>query len=332
LIASAPKAAFNLDGSAEMEMQEATADLDPYSQMLTKAVDAVSPSVVRLEVGQGDKRMSVGSGVIVSSDGFLLTNSHVVRGARRVEAMTIEGRVLSARLLGDDPDTDLALLRIDESFSLPAARLGDSRRLKRGQLALAIGNPLGLEASVTVGVISALGRSLPSRTGRQIEDVIQTDAALNPGNSGGPLITTAGDVIGITTAIIRAAQGICFAVASSTAEFVMSEIIRHGRVRRGYIGIGAATVSVPRRIALRLGIEQEKGASISAIEPNGPAWESGLMTRDIILRVDDKTISGADDLMRNLGANVIGRVVAFDVLRRSELKRFWVGPKERRAA
>ncbi len=145
--------------------------------------------------------------------------------------------MLSARVLGDDPDTDLALLRIDESFPLPAARLGDSRRLKRGQLALAIGNPLGLEASVTVGVISALGRSLPSRTGRQIEDVIQTDAALNPGNSGGPLITTAGNVIGINTAIIRAAQGICFAIASSTAEFVMSEIIQHGRVRRTLKGL-----------------------------------------------------------------------------------------------
>ncbi|HEY8163366.1 MAG TPA: trypsin-like peptidase domain-containing protein [Methylocystis sp.] len=306
--------------------------LDPYSKMLSEAVEVVSPSVVRLEARHGKERSSSGSGVIVSPDGLVLTNSHVVHGARRVEGTTVEGRVFSARVLGDDPDTDLALLRVDESAALPAATLGDSRNLKRGQLALAIGNPLGLEASVTVGVISALGRSLPSRTGRQIEDVIQTDAALNPGNSGGPLITTAGEVIGVNTAIIRAAQGICFAVSSNTAEFVMSEILQHGRVRRGYIGIGAATVSVPRRIALRIGIEQEHGASIISIEPDGPAWEAGLMTRDIILSIDGKIVSGANDLMRFLGPEVIGRVVAFDVLRRSERKRFWVGPKERQAA
>jgi S1-C subfamily serine protease len=261
-----------------------------------------------------------------------LTNNHVVHGARRAEATTIDGRVLSARVLGDDPDTDLALLRIDENMALPAARLGDSRRLRRGQLVLAIGNPLGLEASVTVGVVSALGRSLPARTGRQIEDVIQTDAALNPGNSGGPLVSTAGEVVGVNTAIIRAAQGICFAVASNTAEYVMGEIIQHGRVRRGYIGIGAATVSVPRRIALRLGLEQGTGASITALDPAGPASESGLMTRDVILRIDDKLVSGAEDLVRALGAEVIGRAIAFDVLRRSDLRRFWVGPKERRAA
>jgi S1-C subfamily serine protease len=309
-----------------------TNGLDPYSRMLSDAVEAVSPSVVRIDVRRGAERAGSGSGVIVSPDGLLLTNSHVVHGARRVEASTMEGRALSARVLGDDPDTDLALLRIDESAALPAARLSDSTRLKRGQLVLAIGNPLGLEASVTVGVISALGRSLAARTGRQIEDVIQTDAALNPGNSGGPLITTAGEVVGVNTAIIRAAQGICFAVSSNTAEFVMSEILQHGRVRRGHIGVAAATVSVPRRIALRLGIGQELGASIISIEPDGPAWEAGLMTRDIILSVDNKTVSGANDLIRFLGPGVIGRVVAFDVLRRSELKRFWVGPKERQAA
>jgi len=306
--------------------------LDPYSQMLSEAVEAVSPSVVRLDLRRANREPAgSGSGIIVSPDGLVLTNSHVVQGGRLAEATTVEGRTLSARVLGDDPDTDLALLRIDESLTLPAARLGDSRKLKRGQLVLAIGNPLGLEASVTVGVVSALGRSLPSRTGRQIEDVIQTDAALNPGNSGGPLVTTAGAVVGVNTAIIRAAQGICFAVAANTAEFVMSEIVKHGRVRRGYIGIGAATVAVPRRIALRLGIEQESGASIIAIDPAGPASESGLLTRDLILRIDDKRVFGADDLVRSLSADVIGRAIPFDVLRRSELRRFWVGPKERRA-
>ena len=307
--------------------------LDPYSRMLCDAADAVSPSVVRLDLRRGKEgRAASGSGVIISPDGLVLTNSHVVEGSRRVEATTTEGRVLSARVLGDDPDTDLALLRIDENVALPAARLGDSRGLKRGQLVLAIGNPLGLETSVTVGVVSALGRSLPSRAGRQIEDVIQTDAALNPGNSGGPLVSTAGEVIGVNTAIIRAAQGICFAVAANTAEFVMSEIIQHGRVRRGYIGLAAATVPLPRRIALRLGLEQASGASITAIEPSSPASESGLMTLDVILRIDNKLIRGADDLIRALSADVIGRAIAFDVLRRSDLRRFWVGPKERRAA
>ncbi len=324
-----------IDFDTSLDEAETTLEpaLDPFSRILIKAAEAVSPCVVRLDLRRGDGRSAgSGSGVIVSPDGLVLTNSHVVQGAKRAEATTIDGRVLSARVLGDDPDTDLALLRIEENALLPAARLGDSHKLKRGQLVLAIGNPLGFDASVTAGVVSALGRSLASRTGRQIEDVIQTDAALNPGNSGGPLVSTAGEVIGVNTAIIRGAQGICFAVASNTAEFVLSEIIRHGRVRRGYVGIGAATISIPRRIALRLGIEQASGASITAIAPDSPASESGLMTRDIILRVDDKAILGVDDLVRSLTAEVIGRAIAFDVLRRSDMRRFWVGPKERKAA
>jgi len=307
--------------------------LDAYSQVVTDVAERLSPSVVRLDLRHGDgRRAGSGSGVIVSPDGLVLTNSHVVQGSRRAEVTTLDGRNLVARVLGDDPDTDLALLRIEENTLLQPARLGDSRRLRRGQLVLAIGNPLGFDATVAAGVVSALGRSLRSRSGRLIDDVVQTDAALNPGNSGGPLVSSAGEVIGINTAIIQGAQGICFAVASNTATFVLSEIIQHGRVRRGFVGIGAATVTIPRRIALRLGITQASGASITAIETGGPASEAGLMTGDIVLSVDGRAVTGADDLVRVLNADVVGRTVAFDVLRRSERRRFWVGPTERKAA
>ena len=220
--------------------------------MVSDVVDRVGPSVVRIDVRKNGRSAGSGSGVIISSDGLALTNSHVVQGSRTVNLTTLEGRELQARVLGDDPDTDLALLRVEADVSLPAAKLGDSAKLKRGQIAIAIGNPLGFDATVTAGVVSALGRSLQSRTGRMIEDVVQTDAPLNPGNSGGPLVSSAGEVIGINTAVIMGAQGICFAVASNTASFVAGEIARHGRVRRAYIGVGAATIAIPRRIALRL--------------------------------------------------------------------------------
>ncbi len=225
--------------------------LDDYSRVVSDVVDRVGPSVVRVDVRKQGRSAGSGSGVIISSDGLALTNSHVVQGSRTVNLITLEGRDLQARVLGDDPDTDLALLRIEADVSLPAAKLGDSAKLKRGQIAIAIGNPLGFDATVTAGVVSALGRSLQSRTGRMIEDVVQTDAPLNPGNSGGPLVSSAGEVIGINTAVIMGAQGICFAVASNTASFVAGEIARHGRVRRAYIGVGGATTAIPRRIALR---------------------------------------------------------------------------------
>ena len=253
--------------------------LDAYSRAVTDVVDRVGPSVVRIDVKRGGRNAGAGSGVIISPDGLALTNSHVVQGARSVVLTTLEGRELQARVLGDDPDTDLALLRVDEDVTLPAARLGDSSRLKRGQIAIAIGNPLGFDATVTAGVVSALGRSLQSRTGRMIEDVVQTDAALNPGNSGGPLVSSAGEVIGINTAIIMGAQGICFAVASNTAHFVAGEIARHGRVRRAYIGVGAATTPIPRRVALRLGLEQASGARLLSVDQSGPAAQAGLADR-----------------------------------------------------
>jgi S1-C subfamily serine protease len=304
--------------------------LDAYSKSVSDVVEKVGPSVVRLDIRHGDgRRAGSGSGVIVSPDGLILTNSHVVQAAKRAEAMTLDGRMLSARVLGDDPDTDLALLRVDDDATLPAARLGDSKHLKAGEIAIAIGNPLGFDASVTAGVISALGRSLRAKSGRMIDDVIQTDAALNPGNSGGPLVSSRGEVIGINTAMIAGAQGICFAVAANTARFVLGEIIRHGRVRRAYLGVGAGTVTIPRRIALRLELAQATGATLTAIEQNGPAAEAGLLTGDILLAVDGALVTGADDLVRLLDAEKIGRTIPLDVLRRSEKRRFWVALRER---
>jgi S1-C subfamily serine protease len=307
--------------------------LDSYSQTVVDVVERVGPTVVRLDLRrQSDgQRTGSGSGVMVSPDGLILTNSHVVQGGKRADVTTLDARTLSARVLGDDPDTDLALVRVDENATLPHARLGNSRKLKRGQMAIAIGNPLGFDATVTAGVVSALGRSLRSKNGRLIDDVIQTDAALNPGNSGGPLVSSRGDVIGINTAIIMGAQGICFAVASNTADFVLGEIVRHGRVRRGYIGVGAGTVVLPRRIALRLGLTQTHGAMITQIETGSPADEAQLLTGDTILAIDGVPVTGVDDLVRMLDADKIGRTVALDTLRRSDLRRVWVGPKERKA-
>jgi len=305
--------------------------LDAYSRAVSDVVDRVGPSVVRVDIKRSGANAGSGSGVIVSPDGFVLTNSHVVQGAKGAEVTTLEGRQLHARVLGDDPDCDLALLRIDDSATLPAAKLGDSSKLKRGQIAIAIGNPLGFDASVTAGVVSALGRSLRAKSGRMIEDVIQTDAALNPGNSGGPLVSSRGEVIGINTAIIMGAQGICFAVASNTANFVLGEIARHGRVRRAYIGIGAGTVPIPRRIALRLSLEQANGARVLGIEPGSPADHAGLLSGDMVIALDGKRVNGVEDLLRMLDADKISRTISIDVLRRSEPLRFWIGPTERGA-
>ncbi|GAC1560175.1 MAG: trypsin-like peptidase domain-containing protein [Beijerinckiaceae bacterium] len=304
--------------------------LDAYSRTLADVVERIGPSVVRIDMKRdGGAQAGAGSGVIVSPDGLVLTNAHVVEAGRHAEVTTLEGRHRSAAILGRDPDTDLALLRVHDSATLPAARLGDSKQLKRGQIAIAIGNPLGFDASVTAGIVSALGRSLRAKSGRLIDDVIQTDAALNPGNSGGPLVSSAGEVIGINTVIIMGAQGICFAVASNTANFVLGEIVRHGRVRRAYIGLGAGTIALPRRVALRLRLDQVTGAVVTAIEQKSPADEAGLLTGDIVLSIDNLRVTGADDLVRLLDADRMDRVVAVDVLRRSDVRRFWVGLRER---
>jgi S1-C subfamily serine protease len=306
--------------------------LDDYSRVVSDVVERVGPTVVRIDVKRGGRSAGSGSGVLVSSDGLALTNSHVVQGSRVVALTTLDGREVQARVLGDDPDTDLALVRVEADVSLPSAKLGDSSKLRRGQIAIAIGNPLGFDATVTAGVISALGRSLQSRTGRMIEDVVQTDAALNPGNSGGPLVSSAGEVIGINTAVIMGAQGICFAVASNTANFVAGEIARHGRVRRAYIGVSAATTAIPRRIALRLGLEQATGARLIGVDQAGPAAQAGLLSGDLIIGLNGKPISSIAELLRALDAEKIDRTVSVDFLRRSDQQRVWIGPVERPVA
>jgi S1-C subfamily serine protease len=305
------------------------AALDAYSRVVTDVVDRIGPSVVRIDIRRNGKNGGSGSGVIVSPDGLALTNSHVVQGAKTVALKTMEGREFSARVLGDDPDTDLALLRVEESVTLPAAKLGDSGKLRRGQIAIAIGNPLGFDATVTTGVISALGRSLQSRNGRMIEDVVQTDAALNPGNSGGPLVSSGGEVIGINTAVIMGAQGICFAVASNTANFVAGEIARHGRVRRAYIGVAAATITIPRRIAVRQELAQANGAQLVSVDQSGPAAQAGLLSGDIVIALDNKPVTGVADLVRLLDADKINRAISIEFLRRSERMKLWIGPSER---
>jgi S1-C subfamily serine protease len=308
---------------------------DAYSEAVSSVVETVGPAVVRVDTRErvGDKpRGGTGSGVVISPDGLALTNAHVVNGAREIRLSDTEGRTTEARLLGIDPDTDLALLRADAARNFAFAPLGDSKTLKRGHLAIAIGNPLGFESTVTAGVISALGRSLRATTGRMIEDVIQTDAALNPGNSGGPLVSSRGQVIGINTAVIMGAQGICFAVASNTANHVLSEIIMHGRVRRAYIGVAAQTVPVPRRHAIEAGIDNRLGAMLTAVDQNGPASRAGLLSHDLVIRLDGEPVTGIDDMIRLLDRNRIGKRVTVDVLRLGRLRTFEMTPTERVAA
>ncbi|MBU6372169.1 MAG: trypsin-like peptidase domain-containing protein [Alphaproteobacteria bacterium] len=289
---------------------------DPFSETVVRVVERVGPAV--LGVRRGRKRADAfdgaGSGVIISPDGYALTNAHVVRGAERLEATLYDGSVVAADLVGADPDTDLALLRL-AATNLAAADLGDSDALKVGELAVAIGNPLGLQATVTAGVVSALRRTLRAEGGRLIEDVIQTDAALNPGNSGGALVDARGRVIGVNTAMIGGAQGICFAVPINTAKRIVPELMRTGRVARGWLGLAAQTQGLSKALVRRLGLATESGVLVISVAPGGPAEQGGLRPGDVILAFDGAPTATVDAVHRLLDAHADGRRAALTVLR-----------------
>jgi S1-C subfamily serine protease len=315
--------------------------LDAYSRAVINAVDAVSPSVVFIEVemphreGQprdGDPRRQrggSGSGFIFTPDGFIITNSHVVQGATRISVTLADGRRVQADLVGADPDTDIAVIRITAP-NLVAATLGDSKSLRVGQLAIAIGNPYGFQTTVTTGVVSALGRSLRSTSGRLIDSVIQTDAALNPGNSGGPLVNSRGEVIGVNTAIIRLAQGICFAIAINTAKFVASLLMRDGEIRRGYIGLGGQTASIHRRVVRFYNLPVESGVLVLTTEEDSPAERAGLREGDVIVTFSGQPVTGIDDLHRLLTQQQIGVRSPIEVIRGTERLLLDIVPEQRR--
>jgi S1-C subfamily serine protease len=328
---------FDDEPSSHPTKQAAADDrvlLDAYSNAVIGVTEQVGPAVVRVETGSkapnSRERGGLGSGIVISPDGLVLTNNHVVGSSKQIRLRDHEGVVTDARVLGVDPDTDLALLRADGARDLRHASLGNSKRLRLGQLVVAIGNPLGFESTVTAGIVSALGRSIRSVSGRTIEDVIQTDAALNPGNSGGPLVSSAAEVIGINTAIINGAQGICFAVASNTAQFVLSEIIRHGYVRRAYIGVSGQTAPIPRRHAVVAGVDNKMGALLAQIEPDSPAAIAGLLSGDVVIKLDGVDVNGVDDLIRILDRDRIDRTLAMEVLRMGRLRAIDIQPVERK--
>lgn len=306
------------------------APLDAYSRVVSEVVGVVGGTVVRVERDAGNRRAGLGSGVVIAGDGLVLTNSHVVAATRRVRLSLTDGHDTRAEVIGDDPDTDLALLRAALPPDTPAAELGNSKHLRRGHLVVAIGNPLGFESTVTAGVVSALGRSLRARSGRLIDDVIQTDTALNPGSSGGPLVSSSGAVVGINTAMIGGAQGLCFAVSSNTALFVVGEFVAHGRVRRAHLGIAAETLPLPRKVALAIGAGP-MAVRVSEVERGGPAARAGVRRGDIVVALDGNPVTGADDLIRLLGASRIARAVEVTAFRAGRTERLTVTPGERRA-
>ncbi|TMG89439.1 MAG: trypsin-like serine protease [Betaproteobacteria bacterium] len=298
--------------------------LDAYSAAVVAASERVSPAVVHVEVAQVPRpaegeapRRGSGSGFVFTPDGFILTNSHVVHGTRAIQVSFADGAGFDADLVGDDPDTDVAVIRIG-GHQLSTAALGSSRGLRVGQLAIAIGNPYGFQHTVTAGVVSALGRSLRATTGRLIDDVIQTDAALNPGNSGGPLVNSRGEVIGVNTAIIPFAQGICFATAIDTAKWVVEQLLRFGRVRRGYIGVGGATTPLSRRAVRFHDLAAGAGVRVESIEPGGAAQQAGIEPGDVIIGYDGENVAGVDELHRLLSAERIGKTTKVTLLRRTQ--------------
>jgi S1-C subfamily serine protease len=300
--------------------------LDAYSTLIADVADQASPSVVSIHTSGKNGRAGSGSGFALTPDGLILTNSHVIQGAGGIRVETTHGTSCDAERVGEDSHTDTALLRA--RIDVPPLELGSSRSLRVGQLAIAIGNPLGFECSVTAGVVSALGRTLRSGTGRLIDNVIQTDAALNPGNSGGPLCDSKGRVIGMNTAIIASAQGICFATAIDTVRWVAMELLRHGRVRRGHLGIVAQTVTVPQRLRRLIDFPERTAVRVVNALKDGPAGRGGLADGDLLLRFDGKAVIGIDDLHRLLGVEQIGREIPVDVWRHGRLLQASVIPAE----
>ena len=310
--------------------------LDAYSQAVIGAVEKVSPAVVNIEVHQSvrsrrraepQERHGGGSGFVFTPDGLILTNSHVVHDASRIEVTVADGRRFPARTIGDDSATDLAVIQIDGS-GLAAVALGDSQALRVGQLVIAIGNPYGFQSTVTAGVVSALGRSLRSYSGRLIEDVIQTDASLNPGNSGGPLVASDGRVVGVNTATILPAQGLCFAIGINTAKFVASRLLRDGRIRRSYIGVSAQTVPIHRRLVRYYDLLKETGVVVLSTEPNSPAQRAGLREGDVIIALEGQPVAGVDDLHRLLTEVRVAATSELTVLRGTERLRLGIVPQE----
>jgi S1-C subfamily serine protease len=311
--------------------------LDAYSRTVVDVVERVGPAVASVAVARGARDRlgrtrefeGAGSGFVFTPDGYLLTNSHVVGGASRISVSLPDGRRFDAQLVGDDPDTDLAVIRVG-AHDLPAVTLGSSRSLRVGQIAVAIGNPFGFQNTVTTGVISALGRSLRAQSGRLMDDVIQTDAALNPGNSGGPLVNSAAQVVGVNTAMIPGAQAICFATGVDTARWVVGQLLAHGRVRRAWIGVGGTTVPLPRRLQRTLGIEQATSVRVSDVQKDSPAHVAGMESGDFVIGLDGQPLAGVDDLQRLLDATRIGRLCVLRVVRGAAVLHLTVTPRERR--
>ena len=302
--------------------------LDAYSQAVVQAAEEVGSSVVNIEVRRRDgHRQGSGSGFVITPDGFLLTNSHVVHGAERIEVVLADGRRPDATLIGDDPDTDLAVIRVFAP-QLHPVRLGDSRAIRVGQVAIAIGNPYGFQCTVTAGVVSALGRSFRANTGRLIDDIIQTDAALNPGNSGGPLVNSRGEVIGVNTAVILPAQGICFAIGIDTAKYVAAWLIKDGKIRRSYIGVGGQNTPLHRRLVRHYQLSNATGVLVISVAPGGPAARAGLQEGDVIVQVNGQAVPSIDALHKFLTGDQIGVTVPLTVIRRTDKVTIPITPAE----